>query len=201
MGVLPPDLAGLGVGELASLLSRGRWSRDKISLICDGTPGNDGSGTNRNVEIIYTGGAKSADQEIMDRVAGSSTANRIVVVTNDREIIRFIRAKGAQQLGSVEFLEALADDHRRPYKKIIRKPSGLSPEKAAQWKKEFGFDSTDMTNLCEDLKQVDIPKLKTEKVPEEKSAELPVKKVAKPQLPSKPNLPDDLIDEARRLAE
>ena len=43
MGVLPPDLAGLGVGELASLLSKGRWNRDRISLVCDGTPPPDGS--------------------------------------------------------------------------------------------------------------------------------------------------------------
>ena len=195
MGVLPPDLAGLGVGELASLLTKGRWSRDQISLICDGTPGNDGFGMIKNVEIVYTGGAKSADQEIMDRVAGSSTASRIVVVTNDREIIRFIRAKGAQQLGSVEFLEALADDHRRPNKKLIRKPSGLSPEKAAQWKEEFGFANEDITDLQEEIRKVDIPESEATPISGEKP------KVKKPQSPAKPDLPDDLINEARRLAE
>ena len=200
MGVLPPDLAGLEVGELAHLLSKGRWASDRISLICDGTPGNSGSATGRNVEIVYTGGTKSADQEIMDRVAVSSTANRIVVVTNDREIIRFIRAKGAQQLGSVEFLEAVADDHQRPNKKIVRKPSGLSPEKAAAWKEEFGFDSEDMTDLHEEIKHVDIPKPKTVPTPEEKPKSKS-KKIAKPRLPAEPDLPDDLINEARRLSE
>ena len=198
MGVLPPDLAGLEVGELASLLSKGRWRGDQVSLICDGTPGSDGSGITRNVEIIYTGGTKSADQEIMDRVAGSSTANRIVVVTNDREIIRFVRAKGSQHLGSVEFLEAIADDHARPDKKYIRKPSGLSPEKAAEWKEEFGFDSTDITELQAEIKHRELPKTEPISTPKEKPN---TKKVAKPHPATKPDLPDDLINEARRLAE
>ncbi len=206
MGVLPPDLAGLGVEELANVLSKSRWSRDQISLICDGTPPPDGSnlGSTRNIEIIYTGGSKTADQEIMDRVAASSTAKRIVVVTNDREIIRFIRAKGAQQLGSVEFLKAVADDHLRPNKKIVRKPSGLSPEKAAKWKEEFGFDSADMMGLHEEIKHIDIPEQKEPPppTPEEKvKQKSQTKKVAKPQPPVEPDLPDDLINEARRLAE
>ena len=150
-GILPPDLAGLEVDELASLLSKGRWARDRISLICDGTPRSGGSSLSKNIEIVYTGGTKSADQEIMDRVVASSSANRIVVVTNDREIIRFIRAKGAQQLGSVEFLEAIIDDHQKPGKKIIRKPSGLSPEKAAAWKEEFDFDVSDLDDLQDEI--------------------------------------------------
>lgn len=195
MGVLPPDLAGLGAGELASLLSKGRWSRDRVSLICDGTPGSSGSGIARNVEIIYTGGTKSADQEIMDRVAASSAANRIVVVTNDREIIRFIRAKGAQQLGSVEFLKAIVDDHQKPDKKIVRKPSGLSPEKAAEWKKEFGFVDEDITNLKEEISKANIPEPEATTTPKKNL------KVKKTQSQTESDLPDDLINEARRLAE
>ncbi|MBT4584272.1 MAG: hypothetical protein HOC93_04225 [Phycisphaerae bacterium] len=203
MGVLPPDLAGLGVGELASLLSKGRWNRDRISLVCDGTPPPDGSnlGSTRNIEIIYTGGSKTADQEIMDRVAASSTAKRIVVVTNDREIIRFIRAKGAQQLGSVEFLEAIADDHRRPNKKNIRKPAGLSPEKAAAWKEEFGIDAADITNLHEEIKKSEIPQPEPEQIQEEKIQKKPVNKGTRSQPLPEPELPDDLINEARKLAE
>ena len=195
MGVLPPDLAGLGAGELATLLSKGRWSRDRVSLICDGTPGSSGSGIARNVEIIYTGGTKSADQEIMDRVVASSAANRIVVVTNDREIIRFIRAKGAQQLGSVEFLKAVADDHRRPNKTNVHKPSGLSPEKAAAWKKEFGFVDEDITNLKEKIKKGNNPEPEATTTPKKNT------KVKKPQSQTETDLPDDLINEARRLAE
>jgi predicted RNA-binding protein with PIN domain len=201
MGVLPPDLAGLGVGELASLLSKGRWSRDQIALICDGTTKDDVNAPSSNIEIFFTGGTKSADQEIMDRVARSSTANRIIVVTNDREIIRFIRAKGAQQLGSVEFLEAVADDHRRPNKKIVHKPSSLSPEKAAAWKEEFGFNKDDMADLQDELKNAEITEPESPPGRQENVPETPVKKVVKPQPPAKPDLPDDVIGEARRLAE
>ncbi len=195
-GILPPDLAGLEVDELASLLSKGRWARDRISLICDGTPGTVLKVPSRNTEIIYTGGTKSADQEIMDRVATSSSANRIVVVTNDREIIRFIRTKGAQQLGSVEFLEAIIDDHQKPGKKITRKPSGLSPEKAAAWKEEFDFDLSDLDDLQDEILDTEISE--TESTLQKKSQP---KKIPNPPPPPEPELPDDLIDEARKLAE
>ena len=195
-GILPPDLAGLGVGDLTTLLSKGRWARARISLICDGTPRSAGSSPSKNIEIVYTGGNKSADQEIMDRVAASSSANRIVVVTNDREIVRFIRAKGAQQLGSVEFLEAIIDDHQKPGKKIIRKPSGLSPEKAAAWKEEFDFNLTDLDDLQDEILDTEVSE--TESTLQEKSQP---KKIPKLPPPPEPELPDDLIDEARKLAE
>jgi predicted RNA-binding protein with PIN domain len=202
-GVLPPDLAGLEVGNLAVLLSKGRWSRDRIALICDGTPqGSDAIASSRNTEIIYTGGNKTADREIMDRVAASSSANRIVVVTNDREIIRFIRAKGSQHLGSVEFLEAVIDDHQRPSHKIIRKPSGLTPEKADAWKEEFGFDVSKIDDLHDEILDTEVPtRIET---PQEKPA---LKKTLKKATPPKPELsieyefPDDLIDKARKLAD
>ena len=198
-GVLPPDLAGLDVGDLASLLSKGRWSRDRISLICDGThPKDSSTATSRNIEIVYTGGNKTADQEIIDRVAASSSANRIVVVTNDREIIRSIRANGSQNLGSVEFLEAVIDDHHRPEKKIVRKPSGLSAEKAAAWKEEFNFDHSDVADLQNEILDDEVPEPEFTPIPKEKP---PVKKIIKTPPPPKPELPDDLIDEARRLAE
>ena len=195
-GILPPDLAGLEVDELASMLSKGRWARDRITLICDGTPRSAGSSPSKNIEIVYTGGNKSADQEIMDRVAASSSANRIVVVTNDREIVRFIRAKGAQQLGSVEFLEAIIDDHQKPGKKTIRKPSGLSPEKAAAWKEEFDFNLSDLDDLQDEILDTEVSE--TESTLQEKPQS---KKIPKPPPPPELELPGDLIDEARKLAE
>lgn len=197
-GILPPDLAGLEVSELANLLSKGRWSRDRISLICDGTPGAGLGAPTRNTEIVFTGGTKSADQEIMDRVASSSSANRIVVVTNDREIVRFIRTKGAQHLGSVEFLKAIIDDHQRPNKTVVRKPSGLSPEKAAAWKDEFDFDISEI-DIADIQDEVNTPETQAHRLPPEKKRS--VKKEAFPKTPAEPNLPDDLIDEARKLAE
>jgi predicted RNA-binding protein with PIN domain len=194
----------MDVGTLASLLSRGRWSRDNISLICDGTPSNTGVHASRNIEIIFTGGTKSADQEIMDRVSTSSSSNRIVVVTNDREIIRFIRARGAQHLGSVAFLEAIIEDHQKPTKQHARKPSGLSPDKAAAWKDEFALTDASIDQLEE---EISLPIIETEDPPIHESKKSPVqkkpkpKKLPKPAPPPKTELPSDLIDEARKLAD
>jgi hypothetical protein len=36
-GVLPPELAGLEIEELADLASASRWGRQRIVLVCDGT--------------------------------------------------------------------------------------------------------------------------------------------------------------------
>lgn len=201
-GVLPPDLAGMGVRELSELLSIGRWRNDNIALICDGAPPSDTlASPSRNIQIFYTGGHRSADQEIMDRVAHSTSANRIVVVTNDREIVRSIRARGAQQLGSVAFLEAIVDDHQRPARIPTRKPSGLSPDKAAIWRKEFDLDHSEVENLQHEV----------EAGAKEAAEEQPAHRIETPKrvqgnktpLPhtSKEELPDNLIDEARKLAE
>ena len=37
-GVLPPDLAGMDVPGLVQALSRGRWARNQVLLVCDGNP-------------------------------------------------------------------------------------------------------------------------------------------------------------------
>lgn len=201
-GVLPPELAGMGVGELSDLLSKGRWRKDNIALICDGTPPSESlAGSSRNIQIFYTGGNRSADQEIMDRVAHSTSANRIVVVTNDREIVRSIRARGAQQLGSVAFLEAIVEDHRRPARIPTSKPSGLSKDKAAMWRKEFDFDRSAVEDLQHEVNARAGDS--TEKQPThttETTKPLQGNATPPPQT-SKEELPDDLIDEARKLAE
>ena len=67
-----------------------------------------------------------ADEEIMERVRQSSAPRSILVVTSDREIIKSIRKRGAQQLGSSAFLQILVEDSHLPKSKKVLRPSGLS---------------------------------------------------------------------------
>ena len=38
VGVLPPELAGIDLEELAALLEGSRFGREEVLLICDGIP-------------------------------------------------------------------------------------------------------------------------------------------------------------------
>jgi len=97
-GVLPPDLAGLEVAELAKLIAAGRYNRLEVVLVCDGTGGgmaragvdpwrqSGGRGVRRHgepasrrhgtVSIVYAGAGMEADSiiEFMIRGAGWRSA-------------------------------------------------------------------------------------------------------------------------------
>jgi predicted RNA-binding protein with PIN domain len=198
-GILPPESAGIGVRGLVSLLNSSRWSGENITFVCDGTPsGNCANGP--HYQTIFTGSIRRADDEIMDRVSDSSASRSILVVTSDREIIRSIKASGAQHIGSAAFLQALVDDNQTPKKKHVRRPSGLSAEHAQKWKREFGIDA----EALEELQKTPLPHLESPKptpkaLPDSKPATAPKIKKQRPVNPPEPILPADLLAEARRL--
>ena len=146
---------------------------------------------------MFSGPNRSADEEIIRLVTQSSSARSILVVTSDREIIRSIKAKGAQQIGSAAFLQALVDDHATPKKKQVRRPSGLSPERAEEWKQEFGIDE----EVLKDLHNTPMPNFQKEKDPVAKPTKsaVPQEKTKRTIKPDEPMLPDDLLQEARQL--
>jgi hypothetical protein len=72
----------------------------------------------------------------------------------------------------------------------------LSPEKAAAWKEEFDFDLSDLDDLQDEILDTEISE--TESTLQKKPQP---KKIPNPPPPPEPELPDDLIDEARKLAE
>ena len=143
---------------------------------------------------MFTGAVRTADDEIMDRVAASSSSRSILVVTSDREIIRSIKAGGAQHIGSAAFLQALVDDNQAPKKKHVRRPSGLSAELAQKWKREFGIDA----EALEELQKTPLPRINAPK-PKPKPLATPAEKMQRPVTPPEPILPAELLAEARRL--
>ena len=190
-GILPPESAGIEVRGLVSLLNSSRWSMERITFICDGTP-SENSAHGPKYQTVFTGANRSADDEIMGRVASSSSAREIIVVTSDREIIRSIKANGAKHLNSAVFLQILIEDNKAPKKKRVHRPSGLSAELADQWKREFGIDE----QALQELQDTPLPTLqKQESVPKEK----PKVKQQRNAIPEPPILPPDLLEEARNL--
>lgn len=191
-GILPPESAGKGMNGLIRLIGSSRWSRDRATLVCDGTP-TDVNPTSVQVELVFTGPNRTADDEIMHRVASSSAKRSILVVTSDREIIRSIKAAGAQHLSSAVFLQNLVDDHTLPRSKKVHRPTGLSEQGAAEWKERFGLDDDAIEALVNPAEQAIRPT--TQKKPEEVDP-TPKKRIS---TNDEPVLPHELLEEARRL--
>lgn len=197
-GVLPADSAGIGTGGLCKMIENSRWGREKVTLICDGTPSDEHESSVR-YQTVFTGPYKTADEEIMERVAKSSAPKSILVVTSDREIIASIRKRSAQHSSSSAFLIALVEDSHLPKTKSVRRPSGLSPKLAQEWKEHFGIDET----VLEELHNTPAPKLHQDG-PVEKPKKTNPSTPAQPkkeciQQVNEPILPDEILEEARRL--
>jgi predicted RNA-binding protein with PIN domain len=197
-GILPPESAGIGTRGLYALIEGSRWGGETVTLVCDGTS-SENAMTGPNVQTIFTGPHRSADDEIMARVANSTAARSILVITSDREIIRSIKTNGAQQLGSAAFLQTLVDDCATPKKQSVHRPSGLSKERANEWRKAFGIDD----QAIQDLHNTPIPELKDERelrpTPAPEKVEPPKDKKTRSIQSDAPLLPDALLEEARRL--
>jgi len=194
-GILPPESAGIGTDGLTRMIKRSRWSRDRITLICDGTPFGDTTGGAR-FQLVFTGPRHSADDEIIRRVTNSSSARSILVITSDREIIRSIKAAKAQHLGSAAFLQALVDDYRVPATRKVHRPSGLSPSSAKEWKDHFGINDQIIEDLNDSAMQ---HAAKPDRMKQPKK--VPSRKTSKPRVVKldEPLLPQSLLEEARKL--
>ena len=194
-GILPAETAGIETRGLIKLIQESRWGGERITLICDGTPSESTAGGSR-VQTIFTGPHRTADDEIMDRVANSSSARSILVVTSDREIIRSIRSNGAQHISSAAFLQTLVDDYAIPKKTRVDRPSGLSPQLAQEWREHFGINE----EVLEELHNTPIPDLRLEPNPQDE-LQTPARNQKKKRAitPDEPVLPATLLEEARKL--
>jgi len=131
----------------------------------------------------------------MERVASSSSSRSILVVTSDREIIKSVKANGAQHLNAATFLQTLVDDSTSTRKTKIQRPSELSTEKANEWRKMFGI--TD--EVIAELDNTSLPELQKPTVLEKSKNETPKVKKKRQAKSNEPLLPDALLREARKL--
>jgi len=147
-GVLPPDLAGLEAPDLADLIAASRWGRHQAVVVCDGTrPKDMRSAAPGNVRVAYAGGGASADAAIERLVNESSHPRRITVVSNDREVQRSARRRGAKVLRADDFLRQLATDAARAprgKRSVARRdPGPLTSRQVDAWLRYFGIDPSE----------------------------------------------------------
>lgn len=149
-GVLPPDLAGMDLVDLAHLIADSRYGRRRVILVCDGGPlasrepeplseGPDG------LWVFYAGPGRDADGAIEAMVAASTAPRRVTVVSSDRRVRQAGRRRRCAVVTADEFLEHLAADAdlaaRRSRRPVQAYQLPLDRPSVAWWRDFFGLPS------------------------------------------------------------
>jgi len=127
---------------VSNLLTFQRLKRTRILLVFDGTPDLNLIGEKsqkRNFSIIFPPSDQNADGIIKEIISKQTDLRRFYVVSSDREIKRFAKAKGAIPISSKEFnreLQTALKEHRKSLA-IEKKFTSLSPLEVDQWLKIF----------------------------------------------------------------
>ena len=109
-------------------------SRNRIKVIFDGQAGVTGP-SQSGIDVAFTSGSE-ADDLIRKLVASDRNPKQIVVVTDDRAIIRDVSVKGASVMPTAEFLGKLFDAKRRK-RKFQHPESGFEPRQITDINKEL----------------------------------------------------------------
>lgn len=141
------DGRALGPTDLARLLGESRYAGHRAAVICDGVgPRGVGKGFRSvpgRVEIVFSGGDRSADDEIETRL-GQAGGHGIVVVSDDRRLRRAAGRVGARSLASGVFLDHLLGDaaktKTRPTPRFTR-DIPLDRYSVAHWMRAFGLSA------------------------------------------------------------
>lgn len=142
VGVLPPDLAGIDLEELADLVAESRFRAEETLLICDGIPKRHGV-SRRSVHVRFAGPGRTADETIMRLVRRSSAPRRVTVVTSDREIVQSVRRRRATVIPADRFLAMLAEDHALGHARHRPDAAAMHPTDRRQveaWLRLFDLD-------------------------------------------------------------
>lgn len=166
-GVLPPDLAGPDVGDLADLIARSRWRAGGAMLVCDG-PGPKGSKRRAAapaggvIQIRYAGAGRDADSLIERLLHRHSAPRRVTVVSSDRRLQHAARSRKARWMPSEAFLRRLAHDARRPapdpdpYRGFDRAVP-LSDGAVEAWIRDFGVPEADRRRPASESPRIERP--------------------------------------------
>jgi len=201
-GVLPPELAGMDAPSLVEALTRGRWARNQVLLVCDGTAPQGQRATHAGgIRTIYAGPGCEADDLIEQLIERSDAPTRLLVVSSDRRIIKAARRRRCHSMRSDAFLRTIAHDHERAGIRASRRadtnkaPEHLSSKAARSWRDTFGIDEADIAEFTELARNPPPPP------PAPKSAPAPQPPVPRPRNPAVGELPEDVIAEAMRMLE
>ncbi len=202
VGVLPPDLAGIDLDELADLVAGSRYRHEPAILVCDG-PARRHRVEHPSVHVRFAGPGRTADDLIVRLVGRSTAPRRVTVVTSDREIIQTVRRRRATVIESDRFLGLLAEDHATARPEV---PSGskasprhlVDQRQVEAWLRLFDLDP-EWTEIPASGPPL-TPNPATPPPPMPPAREKPRPRVGKPVAPMQPR-PGRPAIEAERLAD
>ena len=91
------------------------------------------------LEVVFSG-RRSADAEILERIAACSAPKRLRVISTDREIRTAARRRRCAAVRSEDFARELVRGNppaRTPGDETAKKPGELTDEQREQWYREF----------------------------------------------------------------
>ena len=141
---MPPVLAGLdeaGLCRALSRLARDGAVKGPMTVVCDGVV--KPLGLTRSpvdeVELIYSGKKKSADDVIIEMIEADTAPRRLLVVSSDREIMKAARRRKATAVSAAEFIRMLAAPRAKGG--ASGKRTGVLDEaEVERWLHEFGVN-------------------------------------------------------------
>lgn len=116
--------------------------KTRILLVFDGSPDLNLTGEmfhKKKFSIIFPTFGQNADEIIKEIISKQTDLRRFFVVSSDREIKSFAKAKGATPLGCKEFnreLKTILKEHKKSLE-TKKKATSLSPLEVNQWLKIF----------------------------------------------------------------
>lgn len=138
---------GVDRAQFCRLLGRlARHGGEKITVVFDALPSEpDPSGVNiPNIEVIYSGHGRTADDVIIQLIGASSGPRELTVVSSDREIKSAAKRRGCKVRSAEEFIKTSARQLAQARDKQNREPSekekGLTRSETDKWLSEFGID-------------------------------------------------------------
>lgn len=155
-GVLPPDLAGPDLDDLARMVGESRYGAQRAVLVCDGAGpsrlrlwrSERGAG---GVEVRYAGAGREADaliESLLGEPAAGGARRRLLVVSTDGRLRRAAKRARASWLSSEAFLAHLASDAQRLPAAPTARPAfaqeiPLDGPSVAHWLRVLGITDDD----------------------------------------------------------
>ena len=133
--------------EFCRLLgSLAKQSGEKITVVFDALPSEPDMAKTKalNIEVVYSGHGRSADEVIIKMIRASSGPRDLTVVSSDREIKAAARRRGCKVSSAGEFIKVSVGQLARARSKQNREPTqkqkGLTRSETDEWLSEFGID-------------------------------------------------------------
>ena len=123
-----------------------RHTGEKITVVFDAMPSEPNLGPTKasNIEVIFSGHGRTADDVIIQMVNNSTGPRDLTVVSSDRQIKAAARRRGCKTQGAGEFVKASSEELARSKHEKTREPGqkekGLTRQETDKWLSEFGID-------------------------------------------------------------